>query len=58
MKNLNVWSIFVTKQYFSQNLKKLHIYFKTKVVRGIFGRIFLVYDIDIHQLNQDHLESI
>ncbi len=35
MKNLNVWNIFVTKYYLSQNLKKLHIYFKTKVVNGI-----------------------
>ncbi len=32
--------------------KSLNIYFKTKVVDGIFGWFFfMVYDIDIHQLN-------
>jgi len=37
MKNSNVWYIFVRKYipYMSQGLKKLHIYFKTKVVSGI-----------------------
>jgi hypothetical protein len=34
------------------NIEILNIYFKTKVVDGIFGWFFLmVYDIDIHQLN-------
>jgi hypothetical protein len=52
MKNLNVWNIFVTKQYLPQSFLKLHIYFKTNVVSGIFGWIFfMVYDIDIHELN-------
>jgi hypothetical protein len=38
--------IFVTKY------EKLHIYFKTKVVDGIFCiYIFEVNDIDIHELN-------
>ncbi len=32
--------------------EKIHIYFKTRVVSGIFGWIFLMfYDIDIHELN-------
>jgi hypothetical protein len=35
----------------SQNLKKLHIYFKTKVVSGIWVNFFIMYDIDIHELN-------
>jgi len=30
----------------------MHLYFKTKVVSGILGWIFfMVYDIDIHELN-------
>jgi len=33
--------------------EKLHIYFKIKVVNGILGWIFMVYDIDIHELNLD-----
>ncbi len=40
------------KIYLSQSLKKLHLYFKTKVMNGVLGRIFfMVYDIDIHELN-------
>ncbi len=36
----------------SQNLKKMHIYFKTKVMNGILGcNFFMVYDIDIDQSN-------
>jgi hypothetical protein len=36
----------------SQSFKKLHIYFKTKVVSGIIAWFFfIVYDIDIHELN-------
>ncbi len=32
--------------------EKIHIYFKTRVVSGIFGWNFLmIYDIDIHELN-------
>jgi hypothetical protein len=38
--------IFITK------FENLNIYFKISVVDGIFGWIFfMVYDIDIHQLN-------
>jgi hypothetical protein len=59
MKNLNISNIFVTKQHknsnpkhLSQSLKKLHIYFKTRVVNGILGQLFFYgYDIDIHELN-------
>jgi hypothetical protein len=33
-------------------MKKLHIHFKTRVVNGIpRWMIFMVYDIDIHELN-------
>jgi len=36
----------------SQSFKKLHIYFKTKVVSGIIAWFFnIVYAIDIHELN-------
>ncbi len=31
--------------------ENLNIYFKTKVMDGILGCFFKVYDIDIHQLN-------
>jgi hypothetical protein len=35
----------------SKSLKKLHIYFKTKVVNGILGEFFYVYDIEVHESN-------
>jgi len=35
----------------SHSLKRLDIYFKTKVVSGILGEFFMVYDIDICGLN-------
>jgi hypothetical protein len=35
----------------------LNIYFKTKVVDGIFGWI-MMYDIDIHQLNLRQFKSL
>jgi hypothetical protein len=39
--------------------KKLSIYFKTKVVDGILGWIFfMVYDIDIHQLNIGNFRNL
>jgi hypothetical protein len=35
-----------------QTLKKLYIYFETRVVNGILGWIFfMVYNIDKHKLN-------
>ncbi len=43
----------------SQNLKKMHICFKTKVVSGILGWIFfMMYDIDIHELNLRPLRDL
>ncbi len=36
-----------------QSLKNLHIYFKTRTLWMEFlGEPFMVYDIDIHELNQ------
>ncbi len=37
--------------------ENLNIYFKTKVVDGIFGWI-MMYDIDIHQLNLRQFKSL
>ncbi len=52
LKKLNIWNIFVTNNTCHKIWKFEYIYFKTKVVERIIGWIFfMVYDIDIHQLN-------
>jgi hypothetical protein len=39
--------------------ENLNIYFKTRVVDGILGSIFfMMYDIDIHQLNIRELKNL
>jgi hypothetical protein len=39
--------------------KNLDIYFKTRVMDGILGvNFFMVYDIDIHQLNLGQFKNL
>ncbi len=47
-----MFGVYLYKIILVTKSEKLHIYFKTKVVSGILGWIFfMVYDIDIHELN-------
>jgi hypothetical protein len=47
-----MFGVYLYKIILVTKCEKLHIYFETKVVSGILGWIsFMVYDIDIHELN-------
>jgi hypothetical protein len=51
IKKLNIWNIFVTKYYPSQSLKIWIYISKLGLWMQFLGEFFMVYDINLHQLN-------